>query len=415
MLIGLTLAIVSFATSRNGASAVGIPWGADFAGFYVAAQILDQGDPGNLYDRDLHAQFYHKLMPSLPKDEIIPYVHPPFVAGVLRLLTKLNYDTAVAIWLLITLGLYLAGLLLILRTCPTLNAGHRWLVIIIALSFEPFLFECWLGGQFSAVAFFSYALAWYCLYHGRNLSAGMALGLCFYKPTLLLLIIPMLLFARLWRVLQGLLIAGLILALLSLIMVGWDCSIGYVKVLLAFQQSTSGAETIAIRTWKYVDFNHFFQMLIGNNVYKHISLIAVGTLCLAVPAIPRWMKWRENPSEHQATWAMTLFLIPLLNIYVGIYDSILVVQAAILITEVLLAPWHRGSSQSEPDTDPVIHPLHQSGWSLALLLLALTPWFSQYTARYGGVQVYSFILLICTVFAFDLSRSNRIQQDKSGL
>jgi hypothetical protein len=44
------------------------------------------------------------MLPKLPKEDAIPYVHPPFVAGSLRLLTKVPYDVAVLIWMVITLA-----------------------------------------------------------------------------------------------------------------------------------------------------------------------------------------------------------------------------------------------------------------------------------------------------------------------
>src|SRR5205814_1466568 len=124
-------------------------------------------------------------------------------------------------WLVISMGLYVAGVLLILKTCPLLDQQHRWLVVLLAVSFEPFLFECWLGGQLSALAFFSYALAWYCWRQGNAGCCGLALGLCFYKPTLLILIIPLLLIGRLWKVLLGLTAAGVVFLLTSILMVGW--------------------------------------------------------------------------------------------------------------------------------------------------------------------------------------------------
>jgi hypothetical protein len=99
---------------------------------------------------------------------------------------------------------------------------HRWLVVLLAVSFEPFLFECWIGGQLSAVAFFSYALCYYFLKKDKPLLAGVVLGICFYKPTLLLLMVPMLLAGRQWLMLAGMTLTGLFYLTLSLLMVGWE-------------------------------------------------------------------------------------------------------------------------------------------------------------------------------------------------
>ncbi|MFT3882064.1 MAG: glycosyltransferase family 87 protein [Gemmatales bacterium] len=384
VLIGVTLAIVSWTSSNRGTSEVGIPWGADFAGFYVAAQILDQGDASKLYDRDLHARLYHELLPNLPKEEIIPYVHPPFVVGALRLLIPFSYDTAAAIWLLISMTLYVAGVMLVLQTCPLLDKQHRWLVVLLAVSFEPFLFETWLGGQLSAVAFFSYALAWYFWRRGMAGSSGMALGLCLYKPTLLILIVPLLLLARVWKVLLGMTITGLLLLCASLLMVGWDCTFSYLDVLLAFRKATAGNDEIAIRTWKYVDFNHFYLQLLGPSMLKTVMFIVTSLICVGLMLVPRWWVWKKACENHEAIWACTLFLVPLINVYVGVYDSILVVQVAIIVTEVMM---RRTNGQ-----------LLATRWPYFMLMLAMVPWFSQPVAKSVGVQLYSLVLLISAVY-----------------
>lgn len=109
LVVGGVLLCVSFATSDHGQTSFGQPLGNDFAGFFVAAQILDRGQADQLYDRALHDQLYHELRPKLDPHDSIPYVHPPFVAGVLRPLTWHSYEVAVALWLVISLSLFIAG------------------------------------------------------------------------------------------------------------------------------------------------------------------------------------------------------------------------------------------------------------------------------------------------------------------
>ena len=228
LVVGGVLLCVSFTTSDRGQTSFGQPLGNDFAGFFVAAQILDRGHADQLYDRALHDQLYHELLPKLDPHDSIPYVHPPFVAGVLRPLTWLSYEAAVALWLVISLSLFLSGVWLLVRSSSGLPREQTGLVLLLALSFEPFLMECWLGGQLSSVGFFSYALAWYFLSRNRPMASGMALGLCFYKPTLLLLMLPLLVIGRRWRVLLGMTITGVLLAVLSLALVGWEVSLFFI-------------------------------------------------------------------------------------------------------------------------------------------------------------------------------------------
>ena len=87
LVVGVVLLAMSFATSDRGRTVFGTPLGNDFAGFFVAAQILERGQSSQLYNRELHDELYHELLPNLAQGDSIPYVHPPFVAGVLRPLT----------------------------------------------------------------------------------------------------------------------------------------------------------------------------------------------------------------------------------------------------------------------------------------------------------------------------------------
>ena len=386
VVLGVAMLVVSFATSDRGRTYFGPPLGNDFAGFFVAAQILDRGESARLYDRGLHDELYHKLLPNLEPGDSIPYVHPPFVAGLLRPLTWIPYEPAVAIWLMISASLYGAGVWMLLLTLPDLRREHGGLALLIALSFEPFLMECWLGGQLSAVGFFSYALAWFALNRNRPITSGIALGLSFYKPTLLLLTLPMLVIGRRWSMLLGMTITGFVLAGLSLVFVGWETSVGYLDVLLSFRKSTSGGG-LGIVIWKYVDLNNSLRLLCGEKspittvIFVALSLIPFVWLARC------WWRWpRLEADQRQWLWAATLAWLPVLNLYVGIYDSIFVAQSVLLAAGLLL---HDRRSKA---------PLTTSGLAYWALAICGSAWFSQTLARISGVQVYTLAMIGFGVF-----------------
>jgi hypothetical protein len=379
--VGIVLAGGSFATSNLRHTVFGTPLGNDFAGFFVAAQILERGEASRLYDRELHNQLYHDLLPKLNPGDAIPYVHPPFVAGLLRPLTWLRYEAAVAAWLIISVGLFATATVLLLKSLPDLASSDFGLTLMLSLSFEPFLMECWLGGQLSAVGFLSYALAWVAWHRGRPFAAGMALGLSFYKPTLLVLVLPLLVIGRCWRVLAGMTITGVLLAGLSLAFVGWDVSVGYLGVLLSFRRNTTGSGFDSV-VWKYVDLNNALRMLCGG---RSSAVTALFLMCSLIPftmLAKSWWRWPLlGPSQQQWLWAATLAWLPVLNLYVGIYDSIFVVQSILLAAGMLLA---------ERRAD---RPLIDSGVAYWALTIAGSAWFSQHLARVSGVQVYTLALI----------------------
>ncbi len=379
--ISVVVAIVLFFTANRGQTALGIPLGADFAGFYVAAEILNQGQTQQLYDRKRHDQLYHELLPNEDANVSIPYVHPPFVAGLLRLIAWLPYSVAVAIWMVISASLYIVATLLLLRAVPWQDSKQYWLIILLAVSFEPFLMECWMGGQLSAVAFLSYALCFAALQRDKPLWAGMALGLCFYKPTLLILMLPMLLIGRRWQILLGMLYTGIALALLSLLLVGWNMNVGYLNVLLAFSKSTSGGE-LEIRTWKYVDLNNCLRLAIGTGSFFQRPLLALIGVCpLVLLARSWWLYDQFDERLRRLLWATTLSWVPVLNLYFGIYDSVLVVQSLLITASILCL-------DSKSAT-----PLISSGFAYLMMALAVVPWFSQSLAVLTGVPIYTLLMM----------------------
>src|SRR5712692_7178549 len=142
--VTLTLTVVSCISGDRSHTIFGPPLGADFAGFYTAGIILNHYPAVRLYDWQLHDQLYHELLPGKSQDEELPFVHPPFVALPFRLLALFPYEWSFALWLLISAGLYLAGLAVLARSLSALPSRCWAVAVLLALSFEPFLMECWL-------------------------------------------------------------------------------------------------------------------------------------------------------------------------------------------------------------------------------------------------------------------------------
>src|SRR5262249_46324934 len=161
LILSLATALTLIVTAEHNETLFKKPLGEDFAGFYYAARILNDDSADLLYDFDFQNEKYHQLLPRLELKATLPYVHPPFVAYAFQPLAMLPYPWAFAIWLVICAALYLAGLLLLWKACPNLAAGDRWTPLLLALAFEPFIMECWLGGQLSAFGFFLFSLAFY--------------------------------------------------------------------------------------------------------------------------------------------------------------------------------------------------------------------------------------------------------------
>jgi hypothetical protein len=387
--MSLALLAVSFATADRNQTVFGPPLGADYAGFYSAATLLNTNLSSRLYDFALQDAIYHTVLPDDPNH--LPYLHPPFVAVALRPLARLPYAWSFGAWLLISGGLYLAGLVLTFRILHSRPRTDQPLLLLLAFSFEPFIMECWIGGQLSAFGFFCLALTYFCLETDRPTAGGMALGFCLYKPTLLVLLLPMLALTRCWRALAGFTLVGGGLAGVSLAAVGWRACRDYAWLLVGFARAASGSEGRGLPVSKFVDLNAFCRLFFGDPlpVWLLLLIVAVPLGCLA---IGWWQIGRVDGVCRRVIWASTLTWTLVANLYVGSYDSISIVLALLLTADIAC----RAGEGGEPFRGPI--------FPLFLLLLYIVPWISQHLAQFAGLQLYTLVLLAFAVYQLTLIR-----------
>ena len=386
LVIGSINLIIACLTIDGGRNAFGSDAGADYSCFYVAGSLLNSHPADHLYDFDLQSELYHSLLPGIPKEQEIPFVNPPFFALPFQLLSLLPYLTSYLVWIALSSVLYVAGFALIRGTLNSLPAADFKISLLVAFSFAPFLLETAFGGNSSAFGFFSVALALYYERRNKQLASGMALALCFYKPTLLVLLLPMLLIGRQFRALLGVAIGGTALAAVSILMVGWDSSLRYVQMLLNLSQMTSGADDV-FRTWKYVDLMSFSRLLLGTESPFALVVVLVPTLIVGVLLIKAWWSIDDGGrNRRDLIWASTIAWTLVLNLHAGIYDSILVVASMLLTAGVLY----------ERATDPSAALLGPFRW--LLVLVYVTPLFSQHVARLVGFQPFTLILAAAAAY-----------------
>lgn len=391
--IALILLAIGFATAEGGQTAFGSELGADYAGFYTAATILNERSPHELYDFELQDRIYHRTLPGIPSEYTLPYVHPPFVAAAFRPLALLPYSWSFLVWLLISACLYLSGLCAIGKMLRNFPSRTRSTGLLLALSFEPFIMECWLAGQLSALGFCLIALALLAHSRGRPTLSGFLFGLCLYKPTLLVLILPMLVIARCWRHLLGFAMSGAILAIISLATVGWQTCENYAHIVFGFASVSTGSRTV-FQVGKYVDLNSFLKLLTAGSGTTVVWVVFAAAAGCFLPFLARawWRLDRSTDHYRQLVMASTLTGTLVFNIYVGVYDAILVVLAVILTADAL----YRRAPETNRSTPPF--------FKLLLVLLWMTPWFSQFVARETGFQPYTLVLAAVGAYQLVLAR-----------
>jgi hypothetical protein len=407
VVVGIILMVLSFATSDKNHQTWFGSLGEDFAGFYYAGKILNGPTPERLYDRATQDEAYYEIFPTLrPLDEEhpgknLPYIHPPIVAWLFRPLARLPYPTAYAIWLVISAGFYGAGLAVTWRLMPFVPRDDRVVAFLLALTFEPFLMECWLGGQLSAFAFFCLALAFSWEEAGRPILSGLALGLCLYKPTLLILLLPMLAVARRGWTLLGVGLTALGLGLVSLLTVGKQICFSYIDALRGFTGTATGTGMVR-KDWKFIDLNFFFRNLFGEPTPLGKALVLV---IAAVPLVFLLVSWwrldRTGEAYGRLIWASTVTWTMVLNVYMGPYDMILVVLAVLWTADV----FYRPGNQLEP---------YFPTFKLLVFLVIVLSWITQRPlAEWTGFQIITLVLFALAAFQLHLVCTVRSKMQES--
>lgn len=379
LVVYLVVLSVSFATNVRGRTIFGPYLGADFGAFYIAGKIYNTHPPDRIYDAALHHRLYHEQFPDAPPDSNLPYVNAPFFILPFTVLARLPYSWAYFFWLAASMVLYVGGFFLLWRSLNAIPRDAWLMALLLSLSFMPFLVECLAGGQTSAVGFFCLAVAIVGERRGHPILSGIALSLVAYKPTLLVLILPMLLITRRYLTLLDFVVGSGLLTLISLLFVGWQGCLAYINTLLYFTNASTSAVS-GFRSWKYVDINSFFRLLLGDYPYLRWTLVAA-VFVILLPLLLRvwWKEKRKRPKEQNLVWALTLSWSLVLNLYLGIYDTTLVVASVLLMTDVYY---------SHGEGEQMLSPTYK----VILLLVYLVPWITQPIAFFTGVQLYTMVL-----------------------
>ena len=389
LVVGCLLLLFSFATSHNNRAASGLGLGSDWLAFYNAGTILNTRGPARLYDLNLQAELYHEQLPDEPDNASLPYANAPFLAVALRPLATLSYALSYGCWVFISIALYAAGFIAVWQSTGVLKR-YGPVALLLALSFEPFVIECLHGGQISALAFFAICCAIRLSITSRPFRAGLMLALCTYKPTLLPWILPMLLVMRQWRTLGGFAIGATALGLMSLVTVGPQVCFDYAHMLLGYAGRTSSAGAGGFQLCKFMDLNSFFKLLGTPTPLVWATLLSAAT-ALALHVWRIRPRNAEDATKHlRLAWAVAVTCTVVLNLYVGVYDSILIVPAIALTASALL----RRTNDTPRQLPLRFRCLLVAVWAL--------PWVSGLIARDLSFQPYTIALLTLAGYQLQL-------------
>src|SRR5262245_4547472 len=202
--------------------------GTDYVQFYANGSLVLEGHADRLYDNDALLAAIRSAVPQARETIYVP-IQSPQLAFLFAPSTVLPYTLALAVWLLIIVGLYAAACVMLWSRCTHLRAYRRE-AIWCAVAF-PGLYATVIHGQVSVFALLSIAYALVALERRRALAAGMALGCMAFKPHWVIAAGAVFLLAREWKVLVGMAASALVQLAVTVAVAGPRVFVDYVSTL----------------------------------------------------------------------------------------------------------------------------------------------------------------------------------------
>ena len=287
----------NFATLRT---SDGYPLAADYANYWSAAKLALAGKPALAYHLDELYRVQQQVFGTHSRYGSGWYYPPTFLLAVLPL-GLLPYLPSLFIWIGVTLGLYLLVLSrlsthpIFLPLCLTFTGvGEN-----IVFGQNGFLSGTLLGGGLL-------------LLERSPLAAGCLFGLLSYKPHMVILIIPALIFGRYWKVLMVTLATALLLLFLSIMVFGYQLWLEYFKV-MAFP-----LHELEIGSVSWGIMPTFFAAVLSAGFGVKSAFLVQGVVMLLVAAGVAWVWSKKTSLAHRGAVLVlgTLLFTP----YAFVYD-----------------------------------------------------------------------------------------------
>jgi hypothetical protein len=322
----------------------------DFTIFYAAARMVRGGQAQALYDLPSQFREQQGFAPNVSiRQDALPYNHPPFEALLFIPLTFLPYFPAYLVWTVFNVIFVVAALLLLrsivlsasLRQSaiqvvqderqdvpPVTDSDQKapsvCFLMLAAVAFVP-VTRALLQGQDSLLLLLLLTVALWSMEKGSDSAAGVALAMGLFKFQLVLPLV-LLLALRRSRVLLGFAPVAALLALISVIMVGWSGVVDYVQFLLRLENTGAGGAIVAT-----VMPNLRGMIVTVAPDLSGVSLMLLTVVASTVVLVVAWWAMRTMKDCSGFTFGLATVAAILVSYHALTYDLSLLLPVALLL------------------------------------------------------------------------------------
>lgn len=302
----------------------------DFCSYYCGGKIAASPDRTQLYDGATQHRYLATVRSTDPlKSDSVIMLYAPFVACLLIPLTALPPDLAFALYYIGSIAAYFAGFALLIKMSALKTVWWQKSIIAFALLGTVPVFITAMLGQMSCYLFLFVSAYFYCLYRGKDLSAGLLLALTSFKPHYALFWAVPALGQRKWKVLGVTALAELALLVLAALVLGWQTVANYPAAILRGDSLSSNSEAAILM----ICLRGLLMSFTGSSwVYPlTTALMAAGWLM----TLFLWIKQASNKADQGNNFhllaAATVILCLFTSVHTYVYDGLLLVAPAVLL------------------------------------------------------------------------------------
>jgi len=336
----------------------------DIVAFYVAGKLLSEGHSDRLYDiQAVAGEEAAVLGRPAGYHGGLPFLNPPFAAGLFWLLALLPYGMAQAVWLGLSVAFLVAALALLWPELRRLERKWALVFVLAALASAP-IFWTLLYGQLSTLMLLSWVASYRLLKAGRPGVAGLALAICLIKPQLAVGPALFLLTTGRWRALAGFTAGGALLGAASLALVGPQTAlVDYPQALL---QSMGWRSEYGIDRPHMFGWSGLLSLLLGDHASGLERALAVAASLVTLPvAVYVWRRLDKEGDAPGVALAVASATV-LLSAHIHLQD----LQIMLLPAALLVARRRERFDVLVPAALFVLAPLSLTGANLVTPLLA---------------------------------------------
>jgi len=305
----------------------------DFMAFYAAGRSMLEHGSAAAYDLTYLKTNEEKVLGFQIADrDINPFVHPPFILPILWSIAHFEYVPAFYLWIVVMLLLCVLCAHMTLKLIAESNDLNRVILWTGVFLFFP-LYIGLVNGQDSALLLLGCMIWYYGLTQNSSRTAGLGLALTTIRPQIALVLAIPFLFNRSHRkVWWWFCLGALILAVASILFVGWDGVRNFLNILSV---SASG-EGYKINEIAMVNLIGLTKRLMPN--LDATVIRTIGWVVALFGLISLCVLWWKSPSIQDTFISLAVILAAFTSAHLHYHDlAILIIPILVLIRKLTTA------------------------------------------------------------------------------